>query len=586
MNRLALLVAAVAVPAVAGCGPDSSSGDCSDTLLAGDLVITEVFADAKAPPGGSGTDDGKEWFEIYNNTDRPVELKGMTVTHSRPDGSRAKSHTMRAVTIAPGQFFTLGNSADDLLAPYIDYGFAADLGDFFNTDGGQLTIACGSSEIDTAIYESVKEGRSRQLTSSQPPDYQLNDVATNWCEAADTEFDTANFGTPGSENDCTPIVIGQCNDAGTMRDTMPPMVGDLVITEMMARPRTPLGANNQWFEVLALVDVDLNGVGLDRANDNNIAPEVIDSPDCVHLAAGEYAVFSREAGVTTAGTPTPLAMFDFTLNPTTVMPDIQLVYSGGVIDAVTWMTATTGASLSLDPDALTSTANDSIDNFCEGVDTYTTDGPNLGTPAMANPQCGVGPQPGMCMDGGTPRLAVKPAAGQLVITEFIVNPIGTDTSFEWFEIQNTGGTAFDLNGLGLKLNASTTNVIQDVNCKSVPAGEFALFVRNATTMTNGGLVGDASFTFNLGQTTGSMQTLQVLDGTTPLDTVLYVPAAGGATPGPGVWPITEGASKQVKTGSNTTTANDDPVNWCNGSTMYGDMSTANLGTPKAANNCP
>ncbi|MFN0253099.1 MAG: lamin tail domain-containing protein [Kofleriaceae bacterium] len=570
----------------AACGPDSSSGDCSDTLLAGDLVVTEVFADAKAPPGGSGTDDGKEWFEIYNNTERPVELKGLTLTHARPDGSRAKSHTMKAVTIAPGQFFTLGNSAEDLLAAYIDYGFGADLGDFFNTDGGQLTIACGSSEIDSAIYESVKEGRSRSLTASQPPDYQLNDVATNWCEANATEFEVANFGTPGSENDCTPIVVGQCNDNGTMRDTIPPQVGDLVITELMARPRTPLGANNQWFEVLALTDVDLNGVGLDRANDNNIAPEVIASPDCIRLAAGEYAVFSREAGVTVAGTPVPRGMFDFTLNPSTVMPDVQIVYSGGVVDAVTWTTSATGTSLSLDPDALTSTANDSIDNFCAGVDTYTTDGPNLGTPGAANPQCGAGPQPGMCLGTNGLRQVVKPAAGQLVITEFMANPDGTDTLGEWFEIQNTGGTEFDLNGLGLKLNTATTNVIQDTNCKSVAAGQWALFVRNTTLATNGGLVGDASFTFNLGQTNGSMQTLQVLDGTTPLDTVLYVPASSTMTPGPGVWPLTEGASKQVKTLSATTTANDDPVNWCYGSTMYGDMSTTNLGTPKAANNCP
>ena len=83
-----------------------------------------------------------------------------------------------------------------------------------------------------------------------------------------------------------------------------------------------------------------------------------------------------------------------------------------------------------------------------------------------------------------------------------------------------------------------------------------------------------------------MQTLQVLDGTTPLDTVLYIPASMTTPPGPTAWPLTEGASKQVKTGSATTTANDDAVNWCNGSTPYGDESTANLGTPKAANNCP
>src|SRR6478736_5238462 len=33
---------------LAACGPDSPSGACKDTLLPGDLVITEVFADFAA----------------------------------------------------------------------------------------------------------------------------------------------------------------------------------------------------------------------------------------------------------------------------------------------------------------------------------------------------------------------------------------------------------------------------------------------------------------------------------------------------------------------------------------------------------
>ena len=66
---------------------------CKDTLLAGDLVITEVFADYKAPTGGTGADEGKEWFEIYNASDRPIELTGLTIVHSRPDGSTPRSRT-------------------------------------------------------------------------------------------------------------------------------------------------------------------------------------------------------------------------------------------------------------------------------------------------------------------------------------------------------------------------------------------------------------------------------------------------------------------------------------------------------------
>src|SRR6185503_5156426 len=102
------------------CGPDGSSGSCKDQLIAGDLVITEVFADYAAPTGGTGTDDGKEWFEIYNNADEPLSLKGLTIAHSRPDGADPKTHTMADVTIAPGQYFTLGNSTSDLVPAYVD----------------------------------------------------------------------------------------------------------------------------------------------------------------------------------------------------------------------------------------------------------------------------------------------------------------------------------------------------------------------------------------------------------------------------------------------------------------------------------
>lgn len=578
----ALLVAAVALTA---CGPDSNSGDCADTLLAGDLVITEVFADAKAPPGGSGTDDGKEWFEIYNNTDNPVELKGLTVTHSRPDGSKAKSHTMKAITIAPGQFFTLGNSADDLLPPYVDYGFGADLGDFFNTDGGQLKLSCGSAEIDSAIYESVKEGHSRQLTAAQPPDYQLNDVATNWCEADATEFEDSNFGTPGSDNDCQPIVIGQCSDGGTMRDTVPPLPGDLVITEIMPNPKAVSDTVGEWFEVYATRDVDFNGVGLDRAGDNNVAPKVIEDTNCVSLASGEYGLFVKsDVSSENGGLPAAAIKGKFTfalVDGTVAAPgDVRLMYGADVIDSVSWETSTDGSAIQLDPDDLSATANDDPTNRCNATVVYNTVATNMdfGTPGAANTQCGSAPQPGNCFDTTlqTNRPIVKPTAGQIVITEFLANPAGTvagvDAAQEWFEVKNTTGASWDLNGLGLKGNATTINTITSGDCKPVAGGQYALFAHNTTDTMNGGLPAvDATFTFALGQTAGQ---LSVLDGATVLDNVTWTTA----------WPVDDGKSNQTKNNVNET-MNDTMDNWCQGLATYSTMS-ANLGTPKMPNTCP
>src|SRR5436305_934227 len=102
--RFALGLAACAL---AGCGPSGGGSGCKDKMIAGDLVITEVFADYQAPAGGTGADSGKEWFEIYNASDHPIDLKGLTLVSSKPDGTTAKSHEMTEITIAPGQFMTL-----------------------------------------------------------------------------------------------------------------------------------------------------------------------------------------------------------------------------------------------------------------------------------------------------------------------------------------------------------------------------------------------------------------------------------------------------------------------------------------------
>lgn len=583
--RKRMRLASFVLPAAllsAACGPDGASGPCKDKLLAGDLVITEVFADYAAPTGGTGTDDGKEWFEIYNNADRPVSLKGLTIVHSRPDGSKPATHTMADVTVAPGQYFTLGNSTSDLVPPYVDYGYSADLGDLYNTDGGKLALKCGDSEIDSATYESVKSGHSRELTNSGPPDYTVNDDPVSWCEARDTEFEPNNFGTPGQDNDCAPVVAGACSDGSGMRDAVPPQVGDLVITELMPRPSVASATVGQWFEVLATRDVDLNGVGIDRANDTT-GPTEISSAQCIHLAAGQYGIFGRSSDATNFGGMTPLATFSFSLNPTTTMPDVQLIYGGTILDAVTWTTSTSGASLSLDPSKTDASANDDPSNFCNATSVYAMAGSQMdrGTPGAANDACPVQVGPGQCLDAGVPRAIVSPAPGQLVINEFLANAAGTatDPMQEWFEILNSGSTAFDLNGLGVQGGTTTIYQIQSVDCKSVAAGGFALFAHDTRPEVNGGLPAvDATFSFALGST------IKVHDGcsgspvtcTTLLDQVTF-----GSTG--------DGLSKELRLDKANPTDNDDIANFCDATadaTQQYNAMYLNYGTPKAANVCP
>ncbi len=568
-------VIVLAVGGIAACGPADNEGACKDPLIAGDLVITEVFADYKAVGGGTGADEGKEWIEIYNAAARPLELRGLTVVHGRPGGDQ-KRHVVDDVTIAPGQFFTMGNAAQDLLPPYIDYGYSDELGDLFNTDGGRVELRCGDAQIDAADYVEVKSGHSRQLTAAQPPDYTLNDTRESWCEAASTEFEPENYGTPGQDNDCIPAVIGQCHDGVAMRDTVAPGPGDLVITEVMPSPSAVSDTVGEWFEARVVKDLDLNGVGLDRAGDTTANPELIEASECLRVTAGTHVVFARSGDPLANGGLNAAGTFRFSLVTGTAMVpgDVRIMNGTTIVDAVTWTSSRTARSLSLDPDLTNDTANDEAANFCDGATVYNSSGTgmDLGTPGAANAQCPLLPGPGECLDNGTPRAIVKPAAGQLVITEFLANPAGTgsDATQEWFEIANTGAGAFDLNGLVLKGNTSM-NVITSADCKSVLPGGFALFAHGTDPATNGGLPAvDATFSFALAQSNGS---LSVLDGTTVVDAITWTTG------------IQDGASKQLQPAMTTSTANDTPENFCNALPTQTYGSAGNLGTPKAVNAC-
>jgi hypothetical protein len=564
---------------LAACGPDSPSGACKDSLLPGDLVITEVFADYAAPTGGTGTDEGKEWFEIYNNSDRAVSLKGVTVVHARPDGSKPNSHTMTDVTVGPGQFFTLGNATSDLVPPYIDYGYSADLGDFFNSDGGKLTLKCGDDELDSAIYDSVKSGHSRQFSNAGPPDYTLNDDQANWCEAKDTEFEPKNFGTPGEDNDCAPVVAGACTDGNGMRPVVTPAVGDIVITEVMPGPSKVSDTLGEWFEIKALNDVDLNGIGIDRAGDSS-APNVLSSNACLHVAAGDYAVFAKNTDSDMNGGVAPvLGTFSLSLvaGTTTAPGDIQLVAGTTVLDSITWTSSRSGKALQLDPEATDPSANDEPSNFCDATVAYGLG--DLGTPNAENSQCAAVAPTGMCLENNALRPIKKPAANAVVINEYLANPAGTmtgvDAAQEWFEISNAGTEAFDLNELSVQGAGATTSKITASDCKSVAPGGFALLAHNTDPAINGGLPAvDATFptSIALGNSAGR---IQILDGMTVLDTIAWTAASGGP----------DGISLQLNPANRDAAMNDaPPLNYCQATATYG--TAGNKGTPKAANVCP
>ena len=141
---------------------------------------------------------------------------------------------------------------------------------------------------------------------------------------------------------------------------------------------------------------------------------------------------------------------------------------------------------------------------------------------------------------------------------------------EWFEVTNTGSTAFDLNGVGLDRANDTRapDVVVAGGCKSLAPAGFALLARSADPATNGGLATvDATFGFSLVNATGDVQVVDPPScaATTPfVCTTIYASATYATS--------SDGVSLQLV-----------PMA-CPGITPYGDGT--NLGTPRAANVCP
>ena len=405
---------------------DGSGVDCG-SLLAGDLVITEIMANP------AGEDRGSEYFEIYNASSEAIDLDGLTLVYSLADGSNEKTHDVDDLVIEPGDYLVLGTAEADALRDYMDYGFGNDLGSLRNA-GAALALRCDETEIDRTEYPSAEgqDGVASILDGEGTPDFIANDDVENYCSAT-TEFSPGLFGSPGEANEsCNPIVGGggTCLEGDGERDIVVPEVGDLVITEFMASPEGS-DDTNEWFEIYATTDVDLNGLTAGRTSDD--LASLVDGEDCLRLAAGQYAVFAKSAVEgENGGVADVVAEFNFALVPA---GSIVLGVGEAVLDEIAWTSVANGASTALDPAQLDPTANDDEANWVTCAAEYgDAELGNRGTPGASNDACGGGPIGDTCNDGGTDRDAVRPVVGDLVITEFMASPDGSDDTNEWFEV--------------------------------------------------------------------------------------------------------------------------------------------------------
>lgn len=194
------------LPSTAPATPFSFTVTRDFGVVSGDLVVTEIMAD----PTGSET--VREWFEVYNRTNRTLDLSGFTFADNGSDDFTITG----ALSIGPGAYLVFGRNADTAQngGVNVDYVYSG-----FNLANStdEIVILAGALEVDRLEYDDGvtfpdTPGKSMSLDPGEL-DATANDQGSAWCLATST-LPGGDFGTPGAANDpCTPTV-----------DTTPPTV--------------------------------------------------------------------------------------------------------------------------------------------------------------------------------------------------------------------------------------------------------------------------------------------------------------------------------------------------------------------------
>ena len=232
-----------------GCEEDGSMRDVVPPEE-GDLVVTEVFADAV------GADAGKEWVELYVAATEPLDLNGLVITNTNSTG-RTYSGTVESLLCAqvqPGDFLVIAANADTGTNGNVEVDWVAAELELYGSES-TIDVTRGPTLVDHAVLPAPEEGASQGLDPSAL-DASSNDTADAFCTSRTSNvFD--GIGTPGLANDPCGAT---CLDGVAWRPQRVPAAGDLVLTELYP---DPAGADNrrEWIELyVAHGPVDLNGL--------------------------------------------------------------------------------------------------------------------------------------------------------------------------------------------------------------------------------------------------------------------------------------------------------------------------------------
>ncbi|MEE2961714.1 MAG: lamin tail domain-containing protein [Myxococcota bacterium] len=473
----------------------------------GQLVITEFFVDP------AGTDFDGEWFEVYNASDEGQEINRMLLERYGVSGdggiTRQAYHSVRRGMFIPAKSHRVfGNAGSlDFLHYSYDLRFEHDgtdsvdssdrFGESFGTLGqesGGIGLRCGTTLIDSIIYggeenlPAPKTGNSLALDGSFTPDSRRNDSREYWCETS-SEEGAARPTTPGENNPLCGFL--KCDDGGVSRDTVFPVEGDLLITEVFANP----GGSDQGFEWIEIQNhsqksVDLNGLLVEviRASGAKGFTGLLERAKCFSLAPGAYGVFYAAQGSSPVVEGGAVVGFEGLSVPNGAGTQVRISLDGAVLSSVVFE-SDVADGMSWMRDALSTTPKTAAGDGCLSGDGFqVSDEPVVPTPGFMNGICG---SKSCVVDGGYAEI-VELVAGDVIVSEVYAYPKTGGKDF--LELYVAADESRYLNGLEVAVaqnddgsGNSRKFSLLGKDCIVADAGSYFLMAPEADTTLNGNL---------------------------------------------------------------------------------------------------
>jgi hypothetical protein len=347
-----------------------------------EVVISEIM---KNPDNVYGDEYG-EWFELYNPSNKDININGWTIEDDDDDSHEINNEG--ALIIPAKGYLVLGSNSDFATNGNVPVDYAYDYSEFslYNRYDEIVIRDTDENVIDSVRYNwganatfPDLEGASMALVDLDSD----NSVGENWCRS------NTMFADPDHLDYCN-----WCNDHGTPGAANSFSIadpGDVVINEIMKDPDAAYDSSGEWIELYNSTNKDIDITGWTIADNDTdshaIAPYVEDTGDgSLIIPAKGYLVLGRNYNTAYNGdVEVHYEYWGFNLG--NVGDEVILLDScSNVIDIVEYNGGDNstfpdpeGASMALkDPDS----DNNDAENWCTSTTPW-NDG-DSGTPGEAN----------------------------------------------------------------------------------------------------------------------------------------------------------------------------------------------------------